>query len=181
MICNGHRELSLLWVEQLVPRNEQQMCNNFIKLQRYRQKPRSKFCNTVSFVCNIRSVWLDLINTFIHISLYALCVLLMLLYTIVYWLSFRYMSSYKSIGKQAILVEYILHQYGISVAESQKFLPAKHTKWQEARINGCFRRLIPRHTNFIHPATWNLSQSPATGKWLPTQGQENISRTKSFS
>ena len=120
------------------------MCHNFIELQRYRQEPRSKFCNTVSFVCNIRSVWLDLINTFIHISLYALCVLLMLLYTIVYWLSFRYMSSYKSIGKQAILVEYILHQYGISVAESQKFLPAKHTKWQEARINGCFRRLISR-------------------------------------
>ena len=119
------------------------MCNNFIKLQRYRQKPRSKFCNTVSFVCNIRSVWLDLINTFIHISLYALCVLLMLLYTIVYWLSFRYMSSYKSIGKQAILVEYILHQYGISVAESQRFLLAKHTKWREARINGCFCRIIP--------------------------------------
>ena len=119
------------------------MCHNFIELQRYRQEPRSKFCNTVSFVCNIRSVWLDLINTSIHISLYALCVLLMLLYTIVYWLSFRYMSSYKSIGKQAILGEYILHQYGISVAESQRFLLAKHTKWRGARINGCFCRLIP--------------------------------------
>ena len=119
------------------------MCHNFIELQRYRQEPRSKFCNTVSFVCNIRSVWLDLINTFIHISLYALCVLLMLLYTIVYWLSFRYMSSYKSIGKQAILVEYILHQYGISVAESQRFLLAKCPKWRRARINSCFRRVIP--------------------------------------
>ena len=119
------------------------MCHNFIELQRHRQEPRSKFCNTVSFVCNIRSVWLDLINTSIHISLYALCVLLMLLYTIVYWLSFRYMSSYKSIGKQAILGEYILQQYGISVAESQRFLLAKHTKWREARINGCFCRIIP--------------------------------------
>ena len=121
------------------------MCHNFIELQRYRQGPRSKFCNTVSFVCNIRSVWLDLINISIHISLYALCVLLMLLYTIVYWLSFRYMSSYKSIGKQAILGEYILQQYGISVAESQRFLLAKHTtaKWRGARINGCFCRLIP--------------------------------------
>ena len=158
------------------------MCHNFIELQRYRQEPRSKFCNTVSFVCNIRSVWLDLINTFIHISLYALCVLLMLLYTIVYWLSFRYMSSYKSIGKQAILVEYILHQYGISVAESQRFLLAKHTKWWGARINGCmFLQANSPPTNFIYPATWNLSQSPSTGKWLPTQCQENISRTKSFS
>ena len=120
------------------------MYNNFIELQRYRQESRSKFCNTVWFVCHIRSVWLDLINTPIHISLYALCVLPMLLYTIVHWLSFRYMSNYKSIGKQAILVEYILHQYGISVAESQRFLLAKHPKWQGARINGCFQRLIPR-------------------------------------
>jgi len=69
---------------------------------------------------------------------------IMLLYTIVHWLSFRYMSSYKSIGKQAILVEYILHQYGISVAESQRFLLAKHPRWQGTRINGCFHRLIPR-------------------------------------
>ena len=109
-----------------------------------RQEPRSKFCNTVSFVCNIRSVRLDLINTSIHISLYALCVLLMLLYTVVHWLSFRYMSSYKSIGKQAILVEYILHQFGISVTESQRFLIlAKRPKWRGARINSCFCRLIP--------------------------------------
>ena len=158
------------------------MCNNFIELQRYRQEPRSKFCNTVSFVCNIRSVWLDLINTSIHISLYALCVLLMLLYTIVYWLSFIYMSSYKSIGKQAIHVEYILHQSGISVAESQRFLLAKRPKWRGAGIiKWLFLQANSRPTSFIYPATWNLSQSPATGKWLPTQCQENISRTKTFS
>ena len=128
------------------------MCHNFIELQRYRQEPRSKFCNTVSFVCNIRSVRLHLINTSIHISLYALRILLMLLCTVVHWLSFRYMSSYKSIGKQAILVEYILHQCGISVGEAQRFLLAKCPKWQGARINGCFCKLIP-HQLISYPAT----------------------------
>ena len=156
------------------------MCNNFIELQRYRQEPRSKFCNTVLFVCNIHSVWLDLINTSIHISLYALCVLLLLLYTIVNWLSFRYMSSYKSIGKQAILVEYILHQYGICrwVPEVP---PCKTSQVARSTDKWLFLQANSLPTNFIYPATWNLSQSPATGKWLPTQCQENISRTKSFS
>ena len=39
----------------------------------------------------------------IHVSLYALCVPARLLYAIVHWLSFRHMSSYESITKQAIL------------------------------------------------------------------------------
>ena len=97
------------------------------------------------------------------------------------WLSFRHISRYESIGKQAIFVEHILHQYGISVAESQRFLLAKRSERWGARINGCFSQANSLPTNFIYPATWNLSQSPATGKWLPTQCKENISRTKSFS
>ena len=35
------------------------------------------------------------------------------------------------------------HQYGISVAESQTFLPAKRPQRRRARRNGCFRKLVP--------------------------------------
>ena len=56
-----------------------------------------KCCNTVWYVCNIRSLWLESINTSIHVSLYAPCVPAKLLYAIVHWLSFRRMSSYKKV------------------------------------------------------------------------------------
>ena len=35
------------------------------------------------------------------------------------------------------------HQYGISEAELQTFLHAKHPQRRRARRNGCFRRLMP--------------------------------------
>ena len=57
-------------------------------------------------------------------------------------------------------------QYGIFIAESQRFLWAKRPKRWGARRNGCFRRLIPCRLYFIYPATWNLSKSPATCKQL---------------
>ena len=36
----------------------------------------------------------------------------------------------------------LLHQYGISVAESQPFLRAKRPQWRRARRNGSFRKLL---------------------------------------
>ena len=106
MICHSSRELLLYcyeWSNSCNATSHKCTLINFYQTTKViRQEPRSKFCNTVSFVCNIRSVRLDLINTSIHISLYALCVVPMLLYTIIHWLSFRHMSS-TSITKQAIL------------------------------------------------------------------------------
>ena len=92
-----------------------------------------------------------------------------------------YVSSYKSIGKQAILVEYILHQYGISVAESQRFLLAKHTKWREARINGCFCRLIPcQLISYTQQLEILAKALPQVNDFLPSV-RKTFSRTKSFS
>ena len=104
-MCHSSRDLLLLWTEELVPRNEPWMYICTIVLSNYngRQVPRSKRCNTVWYICHIRFVWLDSINTSSHVSLYALCVPARLLYAIVHWLSFRHMSSYECITKQAIL------------------------------------------------------------------------------
>ena len=95
-MCHGSRDFLLLWTEELVPFNEPWMYICTIILSNYngRQVPRSKCCNTVWYICHVRSVWLYLINTSIHVSLYALCVPARPLYVIVHWLSFRHMSSY---------------------------------------------------------------------------------------
>ena len=42
------------------------------------------------------------------------------------------------------------HQYGISVAESQRFLHAKRSQWQRARRNGCFRRLTHSGVYYVY-------------------------------
>ena len=56
--------LPLLWTGQLVLFNESWMYICTILLSHYtgRQVPRSKCCNTVWYICNIRSVWLDSIK-----------------------------------------------------------------------------------------------------------------------
>jgi len=53
---------------------------------------------------NICSVWLKVINTSIHVSLYAPRVSVMLWYAIFYWLSIRCVSSYKK-----VILSHILH------------------------------------------------------------------------
>ena len=95
-MCHSSRDLLLLWTEELVPFNEPWMyiCTTILSNYNGRQVPRSKCCNTVWYICHVRSVWLYSINTSIHVSLYALCVPARPLYVIVHWLSFRHMSSY---------------------------------------------------------------------------------------
>ena len=203
-MCHGSRDLLLLWTEELVPFNEPWMYICTIILSNYngRQVPRSKCCNTVWYICHVRSVWLYLINTSIHVSLYALCVPARPLYVIVHWLSFRHMSSYgiyssleeafefcwslfagevklnkfefETQGLLDLLCKH-LEWNGISVSESQRFLLSKCQKRWGARRNGCFRRLIPRQL-ILYPPTWNLTQSPAICKWLPTLCQQHTSR-----
>ena len=174
MICHSSRELLLYcyeWSNSCHATSHKCTIINFYRTTKViRQEPRSKFCNTVSFVCNIRSVRLDLINTSIHISLYALCVLPMLLYTIVHWLSFRHMSSHESIGKQAILICGIYSSsVKISVAESQRFLLAKRPKWREARINGCFCRIIPHQLiSFTQQLEILAKALPQVNDFLPS-------------
>ena len=133
----------------------------------------------------------------IRVALYAPRVLAMLLYTIVHWLSVndnilrkkKHLSfagaclqmnttfnHLKSTGEMKNWTNlhlepkdyriynvniHLYNQYGIFVSESQSFLL---TKCPEV-------------------ATWNLSESTATCKWLPSLHKPvsaNISRTKSF-
>ena len=56
------------------------------------------------------------------------------------------------------------HQYGISVAEVQKFLLAKHPQWRGARRNGFFGRLpfvskmVYNRAHTVLKSPWNLEE-----------------------
>ena len=64
------------------------------------------------------------------------------------------------------------HQYGIFITESKRFLWAKcPTRSKEKRP---FSQANSLPTNFIYPATWNLSESPATCKQLSGLCQKTL-------
>ena len=68
--------------------------NTFIELQWNSGTKAKMLQHCLIHYCNIRSVWLDSIISSIHVMLYAVCVVPLLLYAIIHWLSFRHMSSY---------------------------------------------------------------------------------------
>ena len=179
-----------------VPCNEPWMyiCTTVLSNYKGRQVPGHKMLqHCLIHYGNIRSVWLDSINTSIHVSLYAPCVSTRLLYAIVHWLSFRHMSSYevyfsleeafefrwslfadehntwlKSTRGNVKLNKFAFgtqdkdyriyyvnidlhHQYGISVAESQRSLLAKCQKRARSKKKQLFSQATCNSppTNFI--------------------------------